>query len=100
MRNSPSRKASFEASEACTIPIHLVIDESRSKANDLIGVLDEYDRRSEEYMDNPSLDKLFKMAETISPVSPSVAVQFCKDILNKYPFHERAQGMIEKFEYR
>ncbi len=99
MRNSPSARVLQEAREVHEIPLHLV-GESRSKVNDLIGVLDEYDKRSEEYMDNPSLDKLFKMAETISPVSPSVAVQFCKDILNKYPFHERAQGIIEKFEYR
>ena len=95
MRNSPSTKVSQEVRKVHEISLHLV-DESRIRFDNLLVILDEFDRLSEEYEDSPTFDGLYKMAETILPISPHTAIWYCKDILVRYPFHEGAKGILKE----
>ena len=100
MRKSLSTFALSEARKVHDIPLHLV-DESRTKFDGLfkehtLVLLDEFDKCSEEYENNPNIHGLFKMAETILPISTYAAVLYCNEILKQYPFHDGAKKMMEE----
>ncbi len=99
MRNSPSVKALQESRTVHKAPLHLV-DESRTRFDNLLVILDEFDRLSEKYEDSPSFDGLYKMAEAILPISPHTAVGYCNNILEKYPFHNGANKIVEEFTHQ
>jgi len=100
MRKSPSSTSLPEVYNRYEIPADL-IGISRSKLNyaletSLAGPLEEFEQCSCEYEENPSIEGLFRLAESSIPISIMTAILYCKMVLEKCPYHEGAKNLIKK----